>query len=152
MTQANEEEWESLFLTYWEKMCFRFAFFEGNEKKKRTFFETSLENISPTRSWSPSYQTFIFTVFQFLLLSLKVCSIQKNVCTLPTAKLSNEKRKNYLFTKKQSLVRLPPDVNSNWVGPKKIGRYFFHKMLLPTFLFYFNTEKIWIKWCKEMTF
>ena len=58
---------------------------------------------------SRSYQTFIFPVFQFLLLSLRGCSIWKKCVYYTTAKLSNKKRKNYLFTKKKSLVGSAPE-------------------------------------------
>ena len=60
-------------------------------------------------SRSQSYQTFIFPVFWFLLLSLKVCSIWIKCVYCTTAKLSSEKLKNSSFTKKKSLAGLPPE-------------------------------------------
>ena len=64
---------------------------------------------------SRSYQTFIFLVFRFLLLSLKVCSIWKKCVFGTMAKLSSKKRKNSLFTKKKSLVGLAPERVTKWM-------------------------------------
>ena len=60
-----------------------------------------------------SYQTFIFPVFRFLLLSFRVCSIRKKCVHCTTAKLSSKKRKNSLFPKKKSLVGLAPE---HWIN------------------------------------
>ena len=60
-----------------------------------------------SQTWSRSYQTFIFPVFRFSLLSLKVCSIWKKCVHCTTAKLSSKKWKNSSFAKKKSLVGLP---------------------------------------------
>ena len=59
-------------------------------------------------SWSRSYQTFIFPVFRFLLLSLSVCNKGKNMYSWEMVKLISEKQKNSPFLKKKSLVRLNP--------------------------------------------
>ena len=47
----------------------------------------------PRETRSQSYQTFIFPVFRFSLLSLKVCCIWKNVCAVqrPSLVAKNEK-------------------------------------------------------------
>ena len=60
---------------------------------------------------SRSYQTFIFPVFRFWLLSLRICNIWKKYVYCTTAKLSSKKRKNSLFPKKKSLVGSTPGVN-----------------------------------------
>ena len=57
---------------------------------------------------SQSYQTFIFAVFRFFLLSLRVCSIQKKFVYCTTAKLSSKKWKKSSFPKKKSLVGSTP--------------------------------------------
>ena len=59
---------------------------------------------------SRSYQTFIFPIFRFSLLSLRVCSIWKNCMYCTMAKLSSKRQTNSSFTKKKSLVGLPPRV------------------------------------------
>ena len=60
---------------------------------------------------SQSYQTSFFFVFQFLLLSLRVCSKQKKCVYYSTAKLGSKKPKNSSFLKKKSLVGLTPVQN-----------------------------------------
>ena len=57
---------------------------------------------------SQSYQTFIFPVFRFWLLSLRVWYTWKKCVYWTMAKLSSEKQKNSSFTKKKSLVGLAP--------------------------------------------
>ena len=78
--------------------------------RKRNTKDFQLEIGSKTyfQIWSWSYQTFIFPVFRFLLISLRVCSIWKKCVYCTTAKLSSKKWKNSLFTKKKGLVGLPP--------------------------------------------
>ena len=58
---------------------------------------------------SQSYQTLIFPVFQFSVLSLRVCSKRKKFMYCTMAKLSSKKRINSSFPKKKSLVGLTPE-------------------------------------------
>ena len=57
---------------------------------------------------SQSYQTFIFPVFRFLLLSSSVCKKGKNMYLWEMVKFISNKQKNSSFTKKKSLVGLTP--------------------------------------------
>ena len=65
---------------------------------------------------SRSYQTFIFPVFWFLLLSLRVCSIWKKCVYCTMAKLSSKKQ-NW---RKKSLVGSTPGAN-----PTKLSFFWF---------------------------
>ena len=87
---------------------------------------------------SQSYQTFIFPVFRFSLLSLRVCSIWKNACNVQQPSLVAKKRKNYSFTKKKSLVGSTPKrtftQNNN---QKKILRLLEQAIVLSLWFFHF---------------
>ena len=65
--------------------------------------------IKAWNTWSQSYQTLIFPVVRFLVLSFRVCSIWKKFVYCTKAKLSSKKRKNSSFPKKKSLVGLTPE-------------------------------------------
>ena len=64
-------------------------------------------------TWSRSYQTLIFPVFQFSLLHLRVCSKGKKCVYYTMANLSSKKQKNSSFPKKKNLVGLNPE-QKNW--------------------------------------
>ena len=55
---------------------------------------------------SRSYQTFIFLVFRFLLLSLRVCSIWKICVYCTTAKLRSKKNEKFFVYKAKKFGRI----------------------------------------------
>ncbi len=63
------------------------------------------------KSRSQSYQTSVYFVFVFLLLSLSVCNIRKYYLNFKIAKLNSWKRKQSFFYEEKSLVGLTPGVN-----------------------------------------
>ena len=51
--------------------------------------------------WSRSYQTLIFPVFRFSMLSLRVCSISKNVCAVQQPSLVTKTEKIFVSKEKK---------------------------------------------------
>ncbi len=62
--------------------------------------------LAKLNSWIQSYQTLIFLLSRFLLISLSVCSLKNIVCTLKWPSLTVKKQKKSSFYEEESLVGL----------------------------------------------
>ena len=77
-----------------------------SEKKLRKHFNNFL-------IWSRSHQIFIFLVFQFMLLSLRVCSIWKKCVYCTTAKLISKKTEKFFVYEEKKFVRIDSWIQIN---------------------------------------